>query len=163
VAARVLSISGGGKLTAHLAKIAAKLSGGGAVKVGFLEGATYPADADKPDTAALPVAQVAFWNEFGTSRAPPRPFFRSMIADKSPEWGRQMGAVAKANDYDGTKTLQLMGEGVKDQLVTSINEFSEPALAPATVARKGFDKPLIDTGVMIRNVDYELSGLDSDA
>lgn len=164
-APRIISISGGEKLKAHLAKIASQLSSGGVVKVGFLKGATYPADIDDRKTvkgkhrkrvAGLSVAQVAFWNEFGTSRAPPRPFFRNMIAEKSPQWGDQMGAVAKANDYDSQATLQLMGEGIKDQLVTSINEFKSPPLAPSTIERKGFSKPLIDTAVMIRAVDYEV-------
>jgi hypothetical protein len=162
MAQRIVSIEGGDKLKRHLAAIAAKLSTAGAVKVGFFKGATYPADAKKNRKGGLPVAQVAFWNEFGTSRAPPRPFFRGMIAKNSPQWGEQMATVAKANEYDATATLNLMGEGIKDQLVKSINDFQDPGLAPSTIARKGFSKPLIDTAVMIRHVGYEVTTEDAE-
>lgn len=141
-----LTLSGGGALEKKLAEIAGRLSNGGKVKVGFLEGATYPDGTS--------VATVAFFNEFGTSRAPPRPFFRRMIAAKSPSWGASMAEAAKASGYDSARTLAIMGEGIKDQLVRSIVELTSPPLAPSTVSRKGFDKPLIDTGVMQRAPAY---------
>ncbi len=151
-----MEMTGGNKLQRHLARIAAKLGKGGVVNVGFLEGATYPGDPENPKQAGMPVAQVAFFNEFGTSRAPPRPFFRGMIAAKSPRWGDAMAKIAKATNYDSDATLALMGTRIKDQLVHSINELREPALAPSTIARKGFDKPLIETAHMLRSVDFQV-------
>lgn len=157
VAASV-TISGGSGVAKVLATIGGKLGSGRVVKVGFLEGATYPArrqrKAAKAAAPVLSVAQVAFWNEFGTSRAPARPFFRNMIAAKSPEWGKDLAKAIKAQDYDPARALALMGERIKDQLQKSIVDFATPANAPSTIARKGFDKPLIDTGVMQRAVDY---------
>lgn len=148
-----MSITGGDKLRATLERIAARLGRGGEVAVGFLEGATYPA---KPDQPAQNVATVAFWNEFGTLRAPPRAFFRRMISAESPGWGHTLAAAAKKTDYSSEKTLGVMGTVVAGQLQKSINELTSPPLSPKTIARKGFAKPLIDTGVMLRAVDYEV-------
>ena len=76
------SISGGNKLEAALKAISAKINRPGTLRVGFLEGATYP------DGTSIPM--VAAVNEFGApSRGiPPRPFFRTMVADKSSTWAK---------------------------------------------------------------------------
>jgi hypothetical protein len=142
-------LSGAPALMAKL-KAIAKSMGGGAVSVGFMSGATYP--------DGTPVAAVAFWNEYGmpAKEQPPRPFFRNMIAAESPKWAYKMGKLAKATDYDGPRVLGLMGEDIKGALQQSINDFTTPALAPSTVAAKGFAKPLIDTSHMLNSVTYEV-------
>ena len=145
--------SGGAKLEAVLRDTAKKLSDGKLLRVGFLEGETYPDGTN--------VAQVAFWNEYGTVKSPPRPFFRSMIADKSQKWGAALGANLAATGYDATKALGLVGAGIKDQLTKSIVDFQSPGNAPYTIERKGFDKPLIDTGQMQRAPAYEIKDGDS--
>lgn len=140
---------------AKLAEIA-KSMGGGQVSVGFMEGATYP--------DGTPVAAVAFWNEFGKPvhsgngdySQLPRPFFRQMIAKESPGWGHKMAKLAKATDYNGPRVLALMGEDIAAALDQSITDFTSPPLAPSTVAAKGFEKPLIDTGDMKRAISYEV-------
>ena len=134
------------KLEQHLMELAAKMSG--TVNVGFLEGSTYP--------DGIPVAAVAFWNEFGNGSAPPRPFFRNMIAAESPTWGDKVAALAKSTGNDGPKVLALMGEDIEGALKQSITDFTSPELAASTVARKGFDKPLIDTGHMLNSTGYEV-------
>lgn len=143
-------ISGGDKLRAALDQIARNLKSGGTVKVGFLEGATYPTSESVPMIAAI--------NEFGApSRGqPPRPFFRRMIAAKSREWPAAVEANLKATNYDVARTLDLVGQGIKGQLQQSIVDLVDPPLAPATIARKGHSKPLIDTSAMINSVDYEV-------
>jgi hypothetical protein len=135
------------RVTAKLQEIA-KSMGGGAVQVGFLEGATYP--------DGTPVAAVAYFNEFGTSKAPPRPFFRGMVAEESPTWPGKMAALAKATNYDGAKVLALMGEDIDGALKQSINDFTDPPNAPATIKSKGFNKPLIDTGHMLSSTGYKV-------
>jgi hypothetical protein len=144
-----LTFKGGEALEATLRAIADKAGKAGTLKVGFLEGATYPNGTS--------VAAVAAFNEFGTSRTPARPFFRQMIAAKSPKWGESLGNLARANNYELGATLRQMGEGIRGQLQNSIREFNSVPLAEATVARKGFNKQLIDTAVMINAVDYEVN------
>ena len=141
-------LSGADGVMKALEDIARKM-GGGEVAVGFMEGATYP--------DGTPVAAVAFWNEFGHSTAPARPFFRPMIAKESPTWAPKMAKLAKATDYDGDKVLALMGEDIKGALQQSINEFTTPALKESTVEAKGFAKPLIDTSHLLNSVAYEVN------
>lgn len=127
------------------------------LRVGFLEGATYP-DGTK-------VALVAYMNEFGRSVHSdegdyyqlPRPFFRSMISAKSPSWSNELGKLMKNNENDSMRCLELMGIRIKGQLQESITALVSPPLAPSTIARKGFAKPLIDTGHMLNSVDFEIT------
>ena len=142
----MVQLSGGDKLAAKLAEISKNLQKAASVDVGFLEGSTYPDGTSVPLVAAL--------NEFGTSDTPPRPFFRGMIEDKSPEWPDAVGNLLVANDYDADKTLGQAGAAIKGQLQAAIASYDGPALQPATIARKGNDKQLVDTGHMLASVDY---------
>jgi len=154
------NIEGGSALERHLREIEKRLGRGAHVRVGFLESATYP--AGEGENAGLHVATVAAWNEWGTVTAPERPFFRDMIEKRSPRWGVTLGNILRKNDYDAERSLALMGEVVKGQLVKSITDWSTPQNAPRTVAKKGFNKPLIDSTVMLRSVDYQvMSGDDA--
>jgi len=120
-------LKGSDKVMKALEDIARKMGGGG-VSVGFMEGANYP--------DGTPVAAVAFWNEFGHGGpfpAPPRPFFRSMIAAESPSWPEKMAKLAKATDFDGKKVLGMMGEDICGALKQSIIETNAPALSSTTL------------------------------
>jgi hypothetical protein len=159
-----IKFSGGERLEAKLREIADRVGKGGTLRVGFLEGATYP------DEKGTPVAHVAAIQEFGSVSTttsedgstteqviiPPRPFFRTMIADKKAGWGEVLGKLAVGNDYDIDKTLKQMGEGIKQQLEDSIKAVTEPPLAESTIERKGFDKPLVDTGHMWQSIGAEV-------
>lgn len=145
------SVSGGQNLGRYLDDIAKKIQDAGTLRVGFLETATYGQEND-----GLPVAQVAFWNEYGTSKSPPRPFFRNMIAEKKSGWSLAFGNLMQMHNYDVTHVFDLMGQGIKDQLTESIVKFSDPQNAPYTVKQKGFNKPLIDTGTMQRSTGWDI-------
>jgi hypothetical protein len=88
---------------------------------------------------------------------PPRPFFRSMIKGKSPEWGDALANELKAQDYDVSRALDRLGEGIAGQLRQSIRDTDTPPNAPSTIAKKGFATPLIDTGDMLKSVDHEVT------
>lgn len=199
---RKVSISGGDNIARALREIGDRMTG--SVRVGFLEGSTYPEDysgdnkrlmklrkaraAQKVSAAnaenirrrivglnvkpvpkarvsnpvgppkprgTLQVAQVAFWDEYGTKRSKARPFFRQTIAEHSGSWGGDLAKIAKANGYDGPATLATMGTRIKDQIVTSIKKWPADN-HPTTVAVKGFNKGLIDKGIMQRAVDFEV-------
>jgi hypothetical protein len=177
----VAKVTGGDKLEAALAHIAANVSKASSVEVGFLEGATYPDGTSVPMVAAI--------QEFGAPKAgiPPRPFFRGMIADKSPEWPSAVAGLLKANDYDGAQTLGQTGAAIKGQLQQAIIDTMGPALSPVTLmlrkmrsadpdlvvtgstvgeaarrvaAGESTDgvstKPLVDSGHLVNSVDYEV-------
>lgn len=139
-------IRNGKKLDDELRRLGRKIGRGAALRVGFLENATYPDGRS--------VAMVAAANNFGTAKIPARSFFSNMVADKSPAWGRTLANLIEKHGVE--KAMNLMGEGIRGQLQESIRETNEPPLAPATIKRKGFDKPLIETSNMINSVDYEV-------
>lgn len=117
------------------------------LRVGVLENATYP--------DGTPVAMVAFWNEYGTRTIPVRAFFRTTISENKKNWVLSVQNLAKQHS-DGKKILGLMGEHIKGQIVNSINTWSDPPNAPYTVKQKGFDKPLVWTGQMMRSISWEV-------
>lgn len=182
------NVQGGSALERHLREIENRLGRGAHVNVGFLESATYPAEqrrASKQDYTfggknkrrryqrnlnaknsqgqPLHVAQVAFWNEYGTVRTPSRPFFRTMIESKSPRWGVSLGNILRKNNYNAERALALMGEGILGQLRDSILNWPWKPNAPRTIEQKGFDKPLVDSAVMLRAGDYQvLNGPEGD-
>ena len=83
-------------------------------------GSVFSKAPTSPD--GKPVAMIAAIQEFGAPRAgiPPRPFFRNMIAKKSPEWPAAIGELLKANNYDLARTFALAGEAIAGQLRQSI-------------------------------------------
>lgn len=145
-------LAGGVKLNRYLRELALRLGEGGEAKVGFLPGASYP-----QEQGGQSVAQVAFWNEFGTKNAPPRPFFRNMIEDQRPTWARKLGAAAKYTGYRARPTLEIVAADIKGHIVESIFLLEDPPLAESTVARKGFAKPLVDTRLMARSVEWAVT------
>ena len=113
-----------------------------------MENATYP--------DGTPIAAVAFWNNYGTSTAPARPFFSNMIEEQKPTWGGKVAKLVKATSGDGAKVLALMGEDIQSALIQSIRDTDEPPNAPSTIKRKGFNKPLVDTGDMLNAPTYRV-------
>lgn len=131
-------------------ELAAKVSRPATLRVGFLERSTYPTGQS--------VAMIAAINEFGApSRGqPPRPFFRNMIAKYKGEWPKAIGDLLKANDWDAERALDIAGAAIAGQLRQSITDFYGVPLKPATIARKGFDKQLINSAHMLQSVDHEV-------
>jgi hypothetical protein len=173
-----VGLKGGKALEKYLRMISKSLGKGAVVKVGFFESERYPGGkyhwTDKrlegmsPEGRQLaeflegkdkfdgPVAQAAFWAEFGTKTAPPRPFFRNTIASKSPRWGIGLGNALRKTDYDAREALALMGMGIQGQLRQTITDFKDPPNSQVTQDLKGFNKPLVDTGQMLRAVDFQV-------
>lgn len=143
------SLSGGTEIGEALQQHLEGIQQAPTLRVGFLESETYP--------DGTPVAQVAYWNEFGTSRAPMRSFFRPTILQKQKGWGVLLTTLLQRG-AEVEQAMGLLGERIKDDITTAIVDFANPPNAPSTAARKGFgkNKPLIDTGQMQRAVAWEL-------
>jgi len=89
-----------------------------------------------------------------TVTVPARPFFRGMIAEEKPYLSSDMGHALREADFNMRNALGLIGEEMTGKLQQAIIEFDTPANAPSTVARKGFDDPLVESGVMLRTANY---------
>lgn len=177
----MVKVTGGEKAIAKIEQMAKKLSKPGTLRVGFLEGATYP--------NGTPVAMVAAIQNFGAPKVgiPPRPFFSNMIQDKSAAWPEQLGNLLKRNDYEVAQSLNQFGAGVEGQLKEEIIDTVSPPLSPVTVMLRGMrannpslivtgktvaearsrvkagltnygasTKPLIDTSHMINSTGHEV-------
>jgi hypothetical protein len=150
-----LTLTGGEKLRARLRDLAGRLGRKKAVRVGFFESATYLTGRRGP---ARRVADVAAYNEFGSPAAgrPPRPFFRMTVARGRGHWGSDLGKILRHTGFDAERSLGLMGELIAGELRQQIVDFASPPLAASTVKKKGFAKPLVGTGTMLRAVDYRV-------
>ncbi|MFW5410783.1 hypothetical protein B7L51_019475 [Pectobacterium brasiliense] len=127
------------------------------VRAGFLGGSTYPDGTS--------VAMVAARNEYGdpAKNQPPRPFFRNAISENQEKW---KGSISRglAAGVDARNVLEAVGAQIQGDIQESISDLMEPELAPATLKRRrtrkvmpnGSTKPLVDTRVMIGDVNYEV-------
>ena len=154
---------------------------GKVLRVGFLEGATYPDGTS--------VAMVAAIQEFGAPKAgiPPRPYFRPMIQKEQSSWGPGFAKLLKSEGYNVDKALAQLGEVIVSQLQESIVATNSPPLSPVTLMLRRMvrddpnlvvtgrtvaearsrvaaglpysgvsTKPLISTGYMLRSAAYEI-------
>lgn len=132
------------------------------LEVGFFEHSAYE--------DGTPVAGVASVQEFGSvaNNIPPRPFFNPTLEDNEKKYAKIM-AKNFENILEGkTNTSQALGqigEFVKGDIQESIRAVTSPTLSKRTIAArakknskgKASAKPLVDTGLMIQSVDYEVS------
>ena len=128
-----VTVKGGDKIAATLRRIAANIEKGKTLNVGFLAGATYPATVHRPKQGGMSVAQVAFWNEYGTIRSPPRPFFRQMIENNEASWPAMLTAGLKQHAYDADAALKILGIEMTAQLQESIQHGDFPAPSEITL------------------------------
>lgn len=116
-------------------------------KVGWFESATYP--------EGTPVAYVASIHEFGGGPVPARPFMRPAVAEHGGNWMELMGQGAKAA-LNGSVSPEAVLEAVTlraaGDVGKAIKAVTSPPLNPMTIKRKGFDKPLVDTGQMFQSL-----------
>lgn len=135
------------------------------------------ADAEKYDDGT-PVAAVAVYNEFGTSRVPARPFVRPAIAEHGDRWllhlGLGMRKVIMGKIPNVKTVMSLLGEEIVADLKDSIMRVWSPPLSPRTVANRRsrwnsaksgkhpemLYKPLVDTTLMINSTSYRVKGGD---
>lgn len=117
------------------------------------------------------LSDVAIWNNYGTETIPPRPVFR-IAAEKimsGEEFKKRMKAYLRnmvvygANNQGDLieiekKLLTTTGQQVAAECKRIINNGSDlQDNAPATIKKKGFNLPLYETGLLIKNIDYEVT------
>lgn len=124
------------------------------VDVGFNENSgSYPAEEGEE---SITIADVAAWNEFGTERAPSRPFMRQTIKDNKKKITNHANKALKAalNGGGTQELLNSIGSYTKGQMQKEIRNGDWEPNAPSTIAKKGSSKPLIDTGRMRKSIVY---------
>ena len=127
---------------------------GKSVVAGVLKGA-----GNEPNGAAL--VNVARWNEFGTSRIPPRPFVRLSYENNHPKW--ESAAEKVAEDIICRRgfnaAMKELGGIMRDDIKKIIGDKTLLAPnAPSTIRKKGHDKPLIDKGKLKACINFRIDG-----
>lgn len=161
------------KITRKAGKIEAlrqtvKSLDGATGRVGWFPSAVYE--------GGQPVAGIAAVHEFGSASRgiPPRPFFRTTSAEKRQEWANTAEQLARAAALGKIKPDAVI-EGVAmaagGHVRATITKIQAPALKTATVqarknrladggksAKSTIEKPLVDTGIMLNTLSYEVHG-----
>lgn len=127
----------------------------GVVRVGFFEGSRYDDDTY--------VAQVARWNEFGIG-VPERPFMRPAVFERKQEFNALLRSEYKKALKDNKSTMNVLrkvGEKAVSAIQTQIWSGHYVRNSDATIKRKGRNKPLIDTELMVNSVNYQAEEVSS--
>ena len=154
------TIQGGDKLQAFFKKIT---SGKAELNVGFL-------DSEQ--------AKIAIKNEFGgvfpisdeyrarakakgiilgnTIAIPSRPFMQRTVDENTNKWGKVIQKISPQLEFDLTKVLNTLGQVVVDDIAETIEMGEFVANSARTIAIKQRGKPLVDSGDMVNNINYEV-------
>jgi len=117
------------------------------------------------------LSDVMRWNTYGTETIPPRPVLR-IAAEKlidSKKFKKRMKAYlhdvmiySLYNQGDLKEIEHKLFTAIGQQSIAEAKRIIQAGVelqynAPSTVKKKGFDKPLFETGLMIENLAYELN------
>ncbi len=102
---------------------------------------------------------IAAANEFGTEdgRIPSRPFMRNAL--NKPELAKFVATSAAAymrGQFSLDETLNRIGAYTTGLVQRSIGSNIQPPHAPSTIARKGSNKTLINTGRLRQSITWVL-------
>ena len=124
------------------------LSGRG-VKVGVMSG-SY-ADGTS-------VVDVAYWNEYGTSKMPARPFIRQTFEKNGSDIeqvSRTLLGGIITGIYNADGALRELGDWYEGVMKEVLRDGSYVPNAPSTLAQKNGSKPLVDTGTLLQSIKWE--------
>jgi len=104
------------------------------------------------------MADIATFNEFGTRNIPARSFLRSTFDENADDYqsfiARLAGTLGKSKS--AKQAAELLGLKMVGDVQKKIVDVRTPPNAPATIAKKGFDNPLIQTGRLRQSIAYEV-------
>jgi len=117
------------------------------------------------NSEGIPVAQIAKWNEEGHANGGifegtytrARPFIRINFANKMrgvKKFGKNMNLIHQVGigSMSWKKMMEMIATDVEGFMKESILEFKTPPNKLTTISLKGFNDPLIETGLMYDSV-----------
>lgn len=135
-----------------LKELAENLKGNMRVLAGVPKGAGTYEDG-------LTLATIAAVNNFGSAdgKIPERPVLGPAIEKGAPQYQR-LAEVMIPKVLSGETTMRMlleqMGQLAEGHIKQEITDLREPPNAPSTIAAKGSDNPLIDTGAFRQSIRY---------
>ena len=130
-----------------------KKTKGAFVKVGVLSGTGEHPKAKHGQT----IAEIAWWNEFGTDWIPPRPFLRTGLLNNI---GRYRGVfkivIGKVltRKMSTDQAVAIIGEMAKADVQAKIVAIRSPENAELTKKLKKSSNPLIDIGALRQHINW---------
>ena len=120
------------------------------VQVGF--------QGDQTTGDGTSLAEIAAYNELGTSTIPARPFMKQSFENHEEELRAACERVnsALAVGQSVEQALNALGVAIKGLVQTEIVDGGFTENAPSTIKKKKSDRPLIDTGTMRQSVNYAI-------
>jgi len=102
------------------------------------------------------VAQVAGWNVYGTATIPKRDFMGMAEGPIKQSTSAVFSAIdsGKLNESAVTSLLNAAGNVAVSEIKKAIVDLDDPPNAESKIAKKGFNNPLIETGLMLQSVTY---------
>lgn len=95
---------------------------------------------------------------------PPRAFLRKTADNNRNKWMESFARYL-IKVLDGKMTLETafnkLGVIIQGDIKETISTFSDPPNSPMTIAMKGFNAPLRNTGIMLDTVDFEVETNDN--
>lgn len=124
------------------------------VFIGYQAG--HATHKDEETGEEVDMAQIAMFNELGTSTSPPRPFLRMTVDENQPKINAMCEQQAKNIAKGGTaeQSLKELGAFGVSLVQEKIGNGTFTPNKPSTIKAKGSDKPLIDTAQMRQSVHY---------
>jgi hypothetical protein len=121
------------------------------VQVGF------PSNSGKYEDGAT-LAEIAAINELGSSTAPSRPFMRQSFENHEDELQDACDEVYTVISDGGTtqQGLEELGAYLVGLVQEEILEGGFAPNAASTIAKKGSEQPLIDSGYMRQSVHFQI-------
>jgi hypothetical protein len=107
---------------------------------------------------SITLGQLGLIHEFGTEHIPPRPFLGPAIENNRASisaLSRELLLKMLHGEMTSREALGKLGAHGQGLVQQQIRETYTPPLAPATIKRKGSSHPLIDSGQMMQNVQWE--------
>ncbi len=124
-------------------------------------GLVGPAVSDTHDESGLSVAEIGILNEFGSDdgHIPERSFMRDILKRRKGEYQKVAAKAIKAILYGkapADRALVIIGEWAAHKIRNNITRSTPPPNKPVTVALKGHSRTLIETGLMLASVGWEI-------
>jgi hypothetical protein len=107
------------------------------------------------------MVRIAAINEYGAGHVPSRPFLRAASREHGRQWLRLLRTAhrtyIRGDTTRGEMQVRRLGLVAVGHVQASIRDGAWISNAPSTIARKGSDKPLIDSGQMRQSIRAQVS------
>lgn len=101
------------------------------------------------------VAQNAAVQEYGSGKIPSRPFMRTSFDRNRLKYEGALKVIATKSTFGPAEVVDKMkdlGAAAAIDMQRTIRDKEFQKNAPSTIARKGFDYPLVETGLLVSSI-----------